>query len=73
MTFSEYQEAVNRQIMGKYPHFRKGQCYYNTLDARRPDLAFDVPWDLDPFYNDELIYAFLQWVEDHWDNPPKQT
>ena len=71
MTFPEYQMAAHYYFASNPRHLRMGQSYYNTLAIHKPDLAEAVPLDLDPFHDDRRIHAFLQWVEDRWDNFPE--
>lgn len=47
---------------------RPGQRYMNLLTDMRPDLAADVRAnDLDPYYLDERIPMFLEFVMRHWE------
>ena len=49
------------------PAWRKGQTYYNVLSQVRPDLCERIRTSkLDPFYMDERIPAFLEWVKANW-------
>ncbi len=66
ITTKEYCDIVaemhNQFVKGK-PHLRRGQCYYNALYTLRPDLANEIcGTKLDPFYVDERIPAFLEWL-----------
>lgn len=52
-------EKVHR----KNPEWRRGQAYFNTLYAVRPDIAnMIVSTGVDPFYRDDWIPAFLDVV-----------
>lgn len=52
------------------PSQRPGQRYMNLLMDMRPDLAKMVRAnDLDPFYLDERIPMFLEYVMRHWERP----
>lgn len=69
MTYEEYLAKVS----ATYQEYRKkgirwGQHLFNVLAAERKDLA-DRIWagDLDPFYDDRRVPAFLFWVTEHWD------
>lgn len=46
---------------------RMGQAYFNTLAERRPEIA-DLVRDsrLDPFYSDEPLGEFLNFVMVRW-------
>lgn len=66
MTFHEY-IAKCEQYYNSIPAWRKGQTYWNVLDGARPDLTERLrATKLDPFYNDDLLPAFLSWVEQEW-------
>lgn len=45
--------------------YRKGQVYMNMLIQERPDLA-EMVRNLDPFYQDEKLSAFLDYIQEHW-------
>jgi hypothetical protein len=49
--------------------WRLGQTAWNNLQAVRLDLADRIRgWPmLDPFYVDENLPTFWQWVAEHWD------
>jgi hypothetical protein len=48
-------------------NMRAGQVYMNELDTLRPVLAQQVRnADLDPYYIDERIPAFLEFVMNNW-------
>jgi len=49
----------------KYPKWREGQCWFNSLCELKPELANEIRGDdsLDPFYQDENIPNFIYWVE----------
>lgn len=51
-------QAQNRPI-----DWREGQAAYNVLSKERPDLASQINGtDLDPFYDNERLPAFYDWV-----------
>lgn len=46
---------------------RMGQFLFNTLHAVNPELANEIrSGELDPFYDDEKVGAFLVYVLDNW-------
>jgi len=68
MTFDTwYQCAAEEYSEGLDKHYRWGQHLFNYLAAYDSALANSVPHDADPFYNDEVIPAFVEWVSRHWD------
>lgn len=66
MLYEEYlSRALSRRALN--PTERLGQAYFNVLDDVRPDLADQIrATQLDPFYNDGLFRAFLEWVQANW-------
>lgn len=51
-----------------FPEWRKGQTLFNALENVRPDLSVKVrTTDLDPFYRDDRIPAFTDWLYANWD------
>lgn len=67
LTFEEYLRKVCSE-KSKHPEWRLGQTYYNVLHEVRPDIAIDVNgviWK-DPYYNDQYIPRFLEYVESIW-------
>lgn len=65
---NSYEEYVV-EAMNTATTLRRGQFACNLLYKKRPDLAgrlFDNHPDLDPFYVDEKIPAFLTWVGENW-------
>jgi hypothetical protein len=64
-TFEEYLAVAKTTT--KHPSLRKGQAYYNALHSMHPVLARQIcGGDLDPYHDDNLIPAFLSYVEAHW-------
>lgn len=56
-SFAEYHEAI----------WRKGQFAFNKLAQLRPDLSEQIRGSkLDPFYDDDVLPAFFEWVEANW-------
>lgn len=67
MTYAEFlQEAAATALLHK--EWRWGQTLYNCLRLVNPDLTAHVLTDaqLDPFYNDANVPAFLAWLEQAW-------
>ena len=53
--------------LAEYPQLRPGQAAYTALAGVRPDLADRVIGTaLDPFYIDNRLGAFLDFVEENW-------
>ena len=53
--------------MHQRPGLRLGQSAYNALFAIHPDLARSViARDMDPFYDDNRLPAFLAYVDANW-------
>ena len=66
MTFPEYITKA-LALHHSNPELRVGQSYFNTLYEIKPDMANLVRGtDRDPFYRNAIIPAFLDWVEQHW-------
>lgn len=64
--FSDYKAAVLVRERD-FPAERSGQCHFNQLALVRPGLAsLVVETDLDPFYADQRLPAFLEFVERRW-------
>jgi len=54
-------------IKEREPYLRMGQIFYNQLSELKHDLALQiVSTNLDPFYNDNVIPDFLNWVDANW-------
>ena len=64
--FSEFQ-ALAATYYGDNPAQRWGQALFNTLFAVHPEVAEKVRSDfrVDPFYDDDRVPAFLEFVERH--------
>jgi hypothetical protein len=66
VTFEDYFKATVA-AMKRYPSWRPGQAYFNTLVSLRPDISKELETSiLDPYYNDSRIPAFLEAVYDIW-------
>lgn len=64
--FADYLARVST-AKNLYPSWRMGQTYFNVLHDLRPDIANKLRATVaDPFYNDELIGAFLSVVYAEW-------
>lgn len=64
MTFDQF---LTETLGHDTPGVRRGQALMNRLREVHSGLYHAVPWDLDPYYDDNLIPAFLQWLQDRWD------
>lgn len=65
MTFAEFRAYVDGQNIYLW---RDGQKAFNLLASHRVDLAGRVrATELDPFYVDEVLPAFWEYVEAHWE------
>lgn len=65
MTFAEFTVLASRYaaLSGQ----RRGQALFNYLETVRSDLARRVNGcSVDPFYNDDNIPAFYDFVERNW-------
>lgn len=63
MTLDEFIATVNAVDM---PSLRRGQKFYNLLYTFDPILCRKLPRDLDPFYQDEKLPFFYDWLKDNW-------
>ena len=53
---------------GAYRHQRRGQNWFNTLRNLHPNLAREiVGTEADPFYDDNKVELFLDWVHQSLD------
>ena len=68
MTFRQFGEIASERFLNK-PNERLGQAYFNTLAEVRPDLAEKIRGkiDLDPYYQDTQLTAFLSYLSEVWD------
>lgn len=63
MTF----ERFLRLALDPTPGVRKGQHFANMLYHHRPDLSVGLQnAGLDPFYKDELLWAAVAYINEHW-------
>lgn len=70
MTFREYIDAANRYYVQNVPYGQRyGQALMNFLYLVSPEKYELVTGkDIDPFYRDELIPEFINFLSDTWDN-----
>jgi hypothetical protein len=67
MDYKNYVDSVAKAFEHPRNTLRLGQTYFNLLFKWRPDLADKVlSAGLDPFYNDEQIPKFLEFVKRNW-------
>ena len=67
MTLTETYEQWITRIMGEYPHTKGTQRYGQFLYNNLPDRFMGVvPFAIDPFYKDDHVEDFLNWVRRHW-------
>lgn len=66
MTFSQFFGDYLASIVSTRT-LRRGQLFYNSLRAVRPDLAAKLmSVNLDPFYDDEKLFAAVDFTESEW-------
>lgn len=67
MTYAEFLNEAARVAM-VHQEWRWGQTLYNVLKVTNLDLAVDLCLmpELDPFYDDAKVPAFLTWLEGAW-------
>lgn len=59
-----YAAAPEHGVTRKPDGLRAGQAAFNTLYLVRPDLADEIRGgDLDPFYRDDRLPAFWDWIQ----------
>ena len=67
MTYQEYCQKANAQFINAEGTLRLGQSYMNLLYEVRPELEQRIcGTDLDPFYKDDNLYHFLEFVKSEW-------
>lgn len=65
-SFTDYFVEVGIAFYGN-PEWRWGQSYFNALVEFRPELAeYLTGTEVDCFYRDDRVPAFLAFVEDAW-------
>jgi hypothetical protein len=65
-TFSHYLMNVSHSFVNS-GHLRFGQTCFNVLYELDPDLADSIrATDLDPFYDDNKVPAFLERLSNEW-------
>lgn len=66
MTYADFLEKSIRASL-RNPHWRLGQTFFNVLVEVRPDLSEQIRSSkLDPFYRDERVQEFLEFVRANW-------
>lgn len=72
-SYNDYTAEVNKILLLQLPRpaatrWRRGQTYMNLLWIARRDLYDQVPGTgLNPFYEEEDVPAFLDWLAEKWD------
>jgi len=66
--FTKYLKEVINCYDGSYPNSRWGQVYLDVLSRYQPNLTLKIVNEgkFDPFYNDDLIPKFLDYVQSKW-------
>jgi len=66
MTFKDYIfDCLQFHLL--YPKQRQGQVAFNVLADARPDISEKVQGtEIDPFYDDEHLLAFYDFVAKSW-------
>ena len=65
--FNTFEDFVKKVGEVHVPELRDGQRAFNVLWACRPDLAEQVRGTaIDPFYRDEMLPSFYEWVGENW-------
>ena len=52
----------------KPPELRLGQYFMNELFRANPEIYKMIPADLDPYHNDKLLPACIDWITQRWEN-----
>jgi hypothetical protein len=69
-SFEAYLDEVERARVDTPEHIRDGQLAYNLLTQMRPELAAVVPEVVDPFFRDDRIGPFTEWLQRNWQVAP---
>ena len=67
MNFNQYLTGANAAYVQTNGGLRYGQALYNHIFEVAPQIAYKIPDELDPFYDDDIVPAFLNFVQDRWD------
>jgi hypothetical protein len=68
MNFGQYVSKV-AATMHEQPNWRQGQTAFNVLCEVKPNLAELIrSSDKDPFYRDDKLDEFYQYVAERWDS-----
>jgi hypothetical protein len=62
----DFHQFLTQALGAIPPGIRQGQALMNSLREVHSGLYHAVPWDLDPYYDDKLVPAFLDWLQDRW-------
>lgn len=66
-TFAESLLKEHRPHTRDKLDLRLGQALFNALTWYREDIAYQISGSLiDPFYNDDIVPAFLEKVDELW-------
>ncbi|AEC53172.1 hypothetical protein SCRM01_226 [Synechococcus phage S-CRM01] len=69
MTFQHYLDSANRYYVQNSKDLRYGQAMMNFLCLVCPELDAKITGtDVDPFYDDNRVPVFLEYLGNHWDN-----
>jgi len=67
MTFEKWLLEAASYYMNNKDEQRRGQAYWNFLFEKRIDLTNNMLGTrLDPFYDDERLEDFLEYVKKNW-------
>lgn len=65
----EYWNKFANEVAWDQYEFRTGEMMFNALNNMDSKLANSLlGTSCDPFYNDENIPEFLEFIRDHWEN-----
>lgn len=67
LTNKELDEVLNlaAKMIVKYPQFRIGQSFFNSLYELHPQIADEVrATEYDPFYNDDKIHKCIAFISE---------
>lgn len=66
MTYEEYLRMCASEMKLGTRGQRVGQFYYNKLPTAVAMLLHRSKPNVDPFYNDERLEEFFQFIEENW-------
>lgn len=69
MDFWKFYSIANSTYLTHKGEVRYGQHLMNELYQYNPDLYNEITFEseVDPFYNDKKVSAFLEFAEKNWD------